>query len=442
MHCFCWRYALALTLFCASPLALAVSNDPVLAQAEALLSQDQPAAAFELLMPLEDERAGDPEFDYLYGQAALESGKGGIAAFAFERCLAIDPRNGPCRVQMARTHLALGENKSARMELETVQGTQPPIEVQALVNQYLGALHKREISKKRSFGAHLQIGGGHDSNVTSTTADSQIALPVFGGLPFVLNGVSSKQEDPFLQAEVGASFEAAMLPAWSLLMDAAVSGRNYADVDGFNTQVADASIGTAVRAGPYSMLVKLQAQDYQLDNNAFRSLYGILNQHQFAFSETAAISGYIQASQLDYHLAAVPDALRYTLGAGYSGAWGSSHSPAIYAGLYGGQENSDVDDIGLSQDFYGLRLGGSLGVLRNLRLTTSLSVEQRRFDGVDPIFLVTREDTSADLSLGALYQPARHFSLRPAYTYSNNHSNIVLSDYERHVISVDFRYEL
>jgi opacity protein-like surface antigen len=110
-------------------------------------------------------------------------------------------------------------------------------------------------------------------------------------------------------------------------------------------------------------------------------------------------------------------------------------------GLYGGEENSEGKDSS-SQDFYGLRVGGSLGLLVNLRLTGSLSIEQRTFGGTDPLFLVTREDTGMDLSLGAIYQPASQLSLRPTYTYSKNDSNIVLSDYDRHVISLDLRYEM
>ncbi len=150
-------------------------------------------------------------------------------------------------------------------------------------------------------------------------------------------------------------------------------------------------------------------------------------------------TAYVQASHLDYHLKGTPDARRYTVGAGYSQALNGDFAPALYAGLYGGQENSDGNDY-LSQDFYGLRLGGSLGLSSQVRLTASLSVEQRKFGGTDPLFLVTREDTGTDLGLGAVYQPTPHFSVRPTYTYSKNTSNIVLSDYDRHVISLDLRY--
>lgn len=434
--------AFALAVFALSPLAQAVSSDPTLARAEKLLEQRQAKSAFDLLAPLEDERAGNTDYDYLYGQAALESGQAGIAAFAFERCLAVDPKNGPCRVLMASTHLALGENSSARLELETVQSSQPPQEVQALVSQYLGTLAKQETSAKRRFGAYAQLGFGYDSNVTSTTPDSQIAIPALGGSLFTLNSISTKQEDSFLQGEAGANFEYALGTAWSLIGDAGLSTRRHTDVDAFDNQSATVSLGAARRAGAHSVVAKLQAQDYQLNDDTFRSLYGLLSQYQYTLGENAAVSAYVQASHFDNHYSGHADADRYVLGGGYSQAIGGNYSPVLYAGLYGGQEVSDVEDLGLGHDFYGLRLGGSLGVSTTLRLTGSLSAEQRKFDGQSMLFQVTRDDTAVDLGLGAIYQLMPHLSLRPAYTYSISDSNIVLSDYDRHVVAIDIRYDM
>ncbi|MCC2638522.1 MAG: hypothetical protein K0Q68_2241 [Moraxellaceae bacterium] len=434
--------SLALTLaFSLSPLAQAASSDPVLTQADQLINQRQAGAAFDLLSPLEDERAGDPDYDYLLGLAALESGFGGIAAFAFERCLAVDPKNGPCRVQMARTHLALGENGAAREELQAVQASEPPAEVKSMVSQYLGTLSQREQQEKRRIDFHAQVGTGYDSNVSSTTAESQIALPAFGGLPFVLSGISTKQEDALFQGEVGASLDYSLAPAWKLLADASLSTRQYIDVDAFNNLSADAGLGLAWNTGPNSVLAKLQAQDYRLDDEAFRSLYGMLTQFQHAYSDKAAVSVYLQASHLDYHLGN-PDADRFTLGTGYSRGLDLSRATTVYAGLYGGQEDSATPGIGLGQDFFGLRLGGNVTLQSRLALTASLSIEQRTFDGISPLFLVEREDTGTDLTLGAVYKLGERASLRPAYTYSNSDSNTVLSDYDRHVVTLDLRYDL
>ena len=72
------RAALALALAALPALAL---GDALTDRATALLERSDAKAAYELLLPLESQRAGDPEFDYLFGIAALGSmGLGGTVA--------------------------------------------------------------------------------------------------------------------------------------------------------------------------------------------------------------------------------------------------------------------------------------------------------------------------------------------------------------------------
>lgn len=321
-----------------------------------------------------------------------------------------------------------------------MQRSAPPPAVQALVQQYLGLAARQAAAERQRVQAYAQVGLGHDSNVTSTTADTQIALPALGGVPFTLSGLSTKQEDGFAQAEAGASLSRTLGPAWTLLADATLNGRRYQDVDRFDTQTAGLGAGLAWRQGSESVLGRVMVQDYRLDDHAFRSLYGALLQYQHTPDERSALSAYVQHSHLDYHLT-TPDAERLTLGGGYSRALAQPLAPVFYTGLYLGREDSAGPDF-LSQDFYGLRLGGSLQLQAALRLTGGLSVERREFGAPDPLFLATRRDTAVDLTLGALYQLAAHLSLRPAYTYTRNDSTLVLSDYDRHAVSLDLRYDL
>jgi hypothetical protein len=430
------RLAILLGLF-SSSLALAANTDPVLAKADQLLKQRQPQEAFNLLAPLEDERSGQPDYDYLYGLAALETGKPGVAAFAFERCLAVDPRNGPCRVMMARTHMAMGEHKSARAELQSVQDSNPPTEVQNLVAQYMGTVSKLEAREKRRVAYYAQLGTGYDSNVTSTATDTQIAAPGIGVI-IPLAPVATKQEDLFLQADAGATLEHSTSPAWTLLADASIATRAHDDVDTFNSLAVNGSFGAAWRQGADTIVTRVQLQDYQLDNDPFRSLYGIVGQYQHAFSDDVAVSAFGHVAHLDNHVGS-DDSDRYTLGTGYSRALNSSL--AVYGSLYAGQELAENFDF-QSQTFYGLRLGGSQGVREDLRLTASLSLEQRDFDDINPFFQETREDTALDLSLGAIWKLGQKLSVRPAYTYTNSESSVVVSDYDRHVVAIDLRYEM
>ncbi len=93
--------SICILLVLIAPTAFA---DAVLDEARALMGQNKAAAAFALLDPLEEDRSGDPEFDYLLGIAALDSGEFTRAIFALERVLAVEPGNDIARAEIARAY--------------------------------------------------------------------------------------------------------------------------------------------------------------------------------------------------------------------------------------------------------------------------------------------------------------------------------------------------
>jgi tetratricopeptide (TPR) repeat protein len=84
------RIVVACVLLCAS---LGAAADAVTDRAKALLQRNDAQAAYKLLLPLEAQRAGDPEYDYLLGIAAIDAGDPERAIFALERVLAVQPDN-------------------------------------------------------------------------------------------------------------------------------------------------------------------------------------------------------------------------------------------------------------------------------------------------------------------------------------------------------------
>src|SRR3979490_469577 len=94
-------------------VASAASADALTDRASALLARKEAKAAYTLLLPQEAQRAGDPEYDYLLGVAALDSGDYERAVFALERVLGVQPGNHVARAEIARAYLAIGERDAA-----------------------------------------------------------------------------------------------------------------------------------------------------------------------------------------------------------------------------------------------------------------------------------------------------------------------------------------
>src|ERR1043166_4004857 len=117
-----------------------LAADAAVARAKALLEAGKAQQAYELLETDADANVNDVEYNYLLGIAALDAGKPGLAVFALERALTLNPQHAPARAELARAYLALGESDSARAELEEVKRLNPPPQVARTIGDVLSAI--------------------------------------------------------------------------------------------------------------------------------------------------------------------------------------------------------------------------------------------------------------------------------------------------------------
>ena len=116
-------FAAALTL---SSFGGVAAQDATLDEAKQMMARRDATGAYALLKPLEDKRAGEPDYDYLLGIAALDLGRGTEAVFALERVLAVNPQHPHARAEIARAYYLLGEMETARREFEAVKSRPMP----------------------------------------------------------------------------------------------------------------------------------------------------------------------------------------------------------------------------------------------------------------------------------------------------------------------------
>ena len=170
-------------------VALAQDTD-VLHKASQLISKRDYAAAYGLLEPVESDHSGNPEYDMLFGLAAIDSGHVTRGVFALERVLALQPDNANARAQIARAYFLLGEQDAARAEFRNVLNQQPPEDISKVINRYMSAIDKAQ-GLKTSYSAYLEGTVGHDSNVNSATTAASVAVPgIANNLDLVLSRAS------------------------------------------------------------------------------------------------------------------------------------------------------------------------------------------------------------------------------------------------------------
>lgn len=417
--------------------------DDVLKQAELLLNNKQIVQAYDLLAPLEDDRAGDPAYDYIYGMVLLEAGEASRAIFAFERCLGTEPNNGPCRVQLIRSHIALGETTSSKKEIETIKDYNPPAQVKNLVEQYLGLSQQIEESKKRQINSFIEIGMAYDSNINNATEDSKIAIPNFSNFPIFLT-IPHRETSSVLKTQAGSSLQYAFNPDLIALVDGTLNYYTFFDNNNFDYYTLDANVGLLKNIGNYSVQGKLQLQKMGLDGRDYRDVIGLLTQIQKPIGETSQVAAFGQYNQLRYDTQKARDADRFTLGAAYSQHVEMRFSPTFYTSFYTGQENTtnSTSDY-FSNTFYGLRVGGSINYLDNLRFNSHISFEKRDYEQINPYlpFKDQRQDKETSVELSATWSITTKYRLQPRYNYTQNNANIPINDYKRHVVGVDLHLD-
>ena len=412
----------------------------LLQDAANLIKDGKSAEAYTLLAPQQSERAGDPDYDYLLGMAALDSGKPNEAIFALERVLAVKPNHLQARAEIAKAYLAVGEKAAAKQEFETVQSQHPPQEVNATIQRFLDAINQGQGGAPTMLSGYLEASAGHDSNVNSATSSNQVAIPVFGGAIATLNASGVQTGDSFGNVAGGANVRHALSSEWSIFGGANVNQRINSKQTIFNTRGLDGNVGLGYTTTENSYSAALQLQSFDVDNKRYRDGTGATLQWQHDLGNSSQTNTYLQYTDLRYPGQSVRDANRYILGVAYASVLGGSYAPAVYAGLYGGEEKEKQSGVPyLGHKPYGVRVGGEMNIYADAKLFGSLSAESRRYGGNDPLFLVTRKDTQADLKVGVNYVMAKVWTLTPLVSYTKNRSNIIINDYKRSMFSIGLR---
>jgi outer membrane protein len=430
---------LAILLLAASFSMPAVAEmDSVLQQADALIRKGDFEAAYNLLEPLEDKRAGDIDYDYLFGIAGVEGSHPTRGAFALERVLATNPNHKDARAEMAKAHFILGEKDAAKAEFNNVLNQKPDEKTKEAVNKFLSAIEKIE-GTRTTYGAYLEFGLGWDSNVSSAPGIKQFAVPAFGGLVLDLPKDSREQSDHFMHMAGGISFRKPFNEHISAFGSVSGTQRINGSATTFDNSTLDFNGGLQLQLDTASLSVGLQDSHFDLNDKPFRHAYGATAQVMFNINAYNQAGFYGQYSRLNY-ASKTSDADRYIIGINGAHVFQGDLKPILFASVYGGSEKARRSGNGYrSQDILGTRAGGQLTFNQQWQLYSNASYEYRDNYSQDPDFLKVRKDGQFDASLGLIYTPIRDLTIRPHISYTDSDSNIETNSYDRKTISVTIR---
>lgn len=382
---------------------------------------------------MQSERAGEPEYDYLLGLAALDSDHAAESVFAFERFLTLHPENGPARLELARAYYVMGDTKASLQEFKTVKREPVPQKASQAIQDYLSAINQIVADNEATrYRGYVEARAGHDTNANSATSLNQVAIPAFGGAIATLDPGSTRKSDDFAALGAGISVRHPYSAEWALNANADIHQRGYRDVSEYNLGALDAALGLTRTIGVDQFTGALQYQKLNLDHSSYRQTYGVLGQWQHNIDDQRQTTLYGQIMRLDYDTQAIRNANRYVVGTAYSQVFDGKYLPIVYGGAYLGAEQPLASGVSnLKNDFVGARIGGQLSLSTRMTVSANASFEDRRYDGEEPGFLKRRADLQTDLSVALAYIPTRDWLIRPEISYTRNASNIPFNDFSR-----------
>jgi outer membrane protein len=439
---------LALVLgFVLVPWLGAHAADETLLQAKKALDNGNPQAAYSLLVPLQSDRAGDPEYDFLLGSAALQLGRNTEAVFALERVLAVNPEAAPARALIARAYFNLKENETAKREFENLKKQEIPAEVALTIDRFLDAIERVQEAQRVTIRGYIEIGGGYDSNVNSATAANTVAVPAFGGTIFTLAASSQEQADGFLSFGGGVGIRAPITKRLSAFGGVSYQNKSNIDEDDFSTYSYDLNVGVSYKLDRDTFTLAAQVGHFYVDNpqvyrHAYREAGGATAQWQHDFNARNQLSAFAQYTNLRYPDQHVRDAERYVGGLGFAHAFGRRGGFITYLGGYGGSEQEKDERFPqFGHDLYGLRVGAQQFLSEKFTVFMNASAEKREYGGPDPFFSVDREDKQYNAAVGLNFTPIKNMRVTPQATWTENQSNIAINEFDRWVGSVNLRYD-
>ena len=149
-----------------------------------LVKAEKSAEAYDQLAPMEARLAGNPDFDYVYGVAALDAGHPAQAVVALRRALNVRPDFHTARAELGRALAAMGDLAGAKREFETVRNISdlPPVARDALGRRVAAIDEAVANQNVKRYSGYLESSIGYDTNVNAGPADSTLLIPALAFL--------------------------------------------------------------------------------------------------------------------------------------------------------------------------------------------------------------------------------------------------------------------
>jgi hypothetical protein len=415
-----------LPMFAASFLAVAVSAAPVLAQESTDVDEIQQKFQNALNM-----RAGGD----LY--SAIE---------ALNSILVAQPKLHRARLELAVTYYRAAEfTKAVDLANEVMADPETPANVKETVQLFLDQVEALKVAaseRRHSFSGGFGIGGGHDDNVNAGPSSEIFDI---NGSELSLAPGSSPQTDAFMtiSGNINHSYrmpgsvdlgERPVMAFWQ--SNASVYRREYQDEHEFTVDVISASTGLAlISRTNWRTKVNLQMDHIRLGDDSL-AVYTSLNP-SWTYSDGEGSEYTLRGQWLyrDYKQSDDTDREGHRVAGGFDYAHRFDNNMVLQAGVTATEQDAREQDQRYSA--YDGYISLFAPTWERGSAYVRAAYKHTDYEGRVVLFDDGRKEREQRYTLGLTHNFADGWTAGANYTYTDNHSNIEIYEYDRNEVSVD-----
>lgn len=438
------------------------SDMTTIRSAAELVRDKKPAAALTKLDPLAERLAGNPDFDYVYGVAALDAGHPAQASVALRRAIAARPDFHLARAELGRALAAMGDLAGAKREFQTVRDTKglPAIARDAMGRQVIAidqALTqtgpaappvrptKTEAPQSRTrISGYIENSIGYDTNVNAGPSSESLLIPALAFLgPASISPQAMPKKSGFYELAGGLNISHAVNDDTAIFANVIGNWHPLFEHDEFRTALAGGEAGIARQFGDLGVFsVAAIGQTFIMGDSAFRNIYGAAAQWRRRYSDTWDTSLAVSWLGLEYPGLIDQNADRYTVIGTISRKWEQVPlTPTIsIIGNVGKEVARTAGMDFLSFTLLSARVGLETTWAPWLVAFLQLGYEEDLHDADYPLFFRHRHDKLLQVLAGFDVKMSERVSLRPSVQYSETRSNVDLFDQKRWITALTLRW--
>ncbi|MBF0423868.1 MAG: tetratricopeptide repeat protein [Magnetococcales bacterium] len=424
--------------------AVAASVSPW-TKAQEWLEQGQVERALSSLTAMEEQQAGEPGYDVVWGWALLAAGRMEQASFALERVLMVDPTQSQGHLLTAELYFRRGDLDRARNHLDQVRDSPLPPTLQQIRKNLTASLSAPTITPDGAATgnrrvASMQLGFGYDSNLTSGPNAAELLIPGIATTSTTSLGTLSRAGGWVTTIGGMGGISLPVAPGTQVMGAVSVSQNSVPRRPDREEGYGSGLLGVSYHTGQETFTVAATAQGHRLDHTLYRTYWSGLGHWRHQLSDTAAVNGYGQYLNDHYPDYSTYDIQRFVAGASHEMAV-SPHLHVSWGGHGGRELAKDDSSPQVSKYLFGGEGGGKYRMSNTVIWSGTVGYERQNYDANDLFYLSQRRDQVWSLATTLDWAFSDPWHLTSTISYTDNHSSLSLYDYNRALFTLALRWD-